>query len=1061
MGKKLMNRRLFACVLTAVLTSQCFSLITTASELPENSATEISSTADFATNGYNASITFENDGRPGDNDGKFIRVSNLKKNSSGILFEASNPDFTLDMEKTYKLSMWIRTAPNIGLESEEEPQLRLKVGNVDPRGVFGWAGINHSLKYLNTITDEWTEYSAIFKAAKACSTTVNLYREANAASVVPFDIDGITFIEVEKNSEGEWVPVEGARELINEVVYSPIGSSDELPTFTTIYDTEFYRIARVNGTNTAFSSTDDKVIMPGEYIVTGDFRLGEFDYKKLTYNVSTPYIVDSDNNSAKLTAKLGNSFLVTSEGENSFTITDDWSSAAFKLKTSEKVNLSDIVFSLDGAYTLDFNNISVLPLSIGESLPPENLLASGDFNSEDILTKWDAGTQILTYKTDANGGYIEASDITNVLREFTFDLKGEIPAGTYKFTGWFRTAVYGEVSQKRIQFYDTSGKSVATVYANLTNDWLKVEHCLNLTSALSHIVVIGGPYQQFFQSFCMDNFSFVPISSMPSSNPNRIGTTITPSAAYNSVKGIETTPWDPNEDYEVQGLMINHDSSNYFSNFSKGTLTADDVVRFCNQFKDTHVTDYFINVDGVFPAPGTGRTSSLEYYHMTEFFDGEPVDFSSNSFALAGHIMYEELGIDYIGIWCDTFTEIGINPWISFRMNDVHYYNNSGPSTSKSEFWYKNPQFRRVNHHFWVDYMDKAFDYTYEEVREHMLSYINAALNRYNCYGIELDFQRELRLFRIGGEYPGLEIMNQFMRDVDDLVAIYEAKYGHEIKISARVAPDPQTSYEFGLDVITWAAEGIVQLLSPTGRYESHYTDMPIKMWDSILEPYDVVLAPCIDVANLRPYSYAPKTGANTIETLAATAAYMYSQGADKMYTYNYFMAPTTVFSEADKVNTKNARIAMSSGMGMWNIFTTLGSYEKVNTYNRRSVLTYSDMHTVWRDTSAVLPAWPSPSQPCEFRIPTGDILDGSTVTLKFSVREVAAFENPPEVYVNNVKCAYTGMETCSGGFTEYNLMCYAVPRAAHVSDAMIVKIIPKQQLKIAHAEIYIQAPNS
>ncbi|MBQ8249759.1 MAG: hypothetical protein IJY93_07775 [Clostridia bacterium] len=1046
MKKKTITKRFASFLLTVAAVLQCFIFAVDASE---------STSSEYAASGYSAPITVLDDARPGDNDDSYIRVSGLETYASGITFAASDPDFTLDTEKTYRISVWLRSVPTVGGSADSAMTLNVRVGGGNPSGIFGWAGVNFNLKAATEINETWTEYYAIFKAAAAEEADIKFYRSSDATSVVPFDIDALTFTEVEKNENGEWVQVAGTTELVDEFAYTA-NPGHVAPSITKSPNTEFMRIARVDGTNTAFCHTDNKALTAGKYTVSGKFRLGEFDYGKLIYSTSPTYNVATNNNTAKLSVKAGN-VAATSD----FTMTNDWTECSFVLDIAEGTSLNDIVFSLDGAYTLDFCDITVLPLAVSEAVPADNLLTSGDFDSADVLASWNAGTQVMFHRSDANGGYLEANDIISATAGFIYDVSSVgIPAGTYKFTGYIRTAVYGEVSQKRIILTESSGKT-HTIYANITNDWLKFEYYITLTSGLSQIKIVGGPYQEFIQAFCIDNFSIVPVSEIPSSNPNKFGTAVTPEEAFNSTKCIEITPWDENEDYEVNGLMINHDCSNFFSDVGRYSLDEEDYRNFALSFQGTHITDYVINVDGVFPAPGTGHTSALEYYYMTEFFDGQPVDFTGNSTAYSGYYMYEVVGSDYIGVWCETFPTVGVNPWLSFRMNDVHNYNDEGPAMSKSEFWYKNPQYRRVQHHSYVGYMDKAYDYTYLEVREYMLSYINAALNRYDCYGIELDYQRELNLFHIGGEYPGLDILNGFMRDVDDLVAVYEEKYGHEIKIGVRVAPDVQTNYDFGLDVITWAAEGIVQLVSPSGRYESHCTDMPIRIWDSMLSPYDVTLAPGIDFTYLRSYGHAPTAGGNTIETLAATAAYMYSQGADKMYTYNYFPSFNTVFEEKDKVNSTSAGMPINGSQGMWNVLTTLGSYEKVNTYNRRCVLTYNDKHPVWRDYGAQLPEWVQDGSTSTLRIPVGDILDGSVLTVKFSTRDDAIAENPPTVYVNGWLCTYDGMERCVGGHTEYNLLCYKIPRAAYGSCDMIIEITSEEYIRIDYAEVYVKAPNN
>ncbi|MBQ8249448.1 MAG: hypothetical protein IJY93_06165 [Clostridia bacterium] len=700
------------------------------------------------------------------------------------------------------------------------------------------------------------------------------------------------------------------------------------------------------------------------------------------------------------------------------------------------------------------------PLSISAAenpMPEGNLLSLSTFDREACLRRWDAGVQKLRYVEDENGGYLRTDEIHLSYSGFTYGMVYEIPAGMYKFTGWFRTANKGEISYLRILFNTMDGETIRrNVYIN--NEWFKVETYITTTDYLSDIKVLGGPNFEFVQEYCMDNFSLVAVDEIPEGGVKiDYGTKVTPDEAIASMGDLDYVPWNPNEEYEVKGLMINHDNSNYFSQIAENELTEQDYIDFTKNFEGTHVTDYVINVDGVFPAPGTGRTSALEYYHMTEFFGGEEADFKEGTTTQSAHYMYDILSSDYIGAWIEGFREIGINPWISFRMNDIHNLSD-GVHTAISEFRYKNPQFARVQHHEKQGNWELAYDYTHPEVREHMLSYINAALNRFDPYGIELDFQREIKLWFIGGEYDGLEILNDFMRRVEELVAVYEEKYEHEIKIGVRVGPDIQSNYEFGLDVVTWAAEGIVDLVSPTGRYESHNNDMPIRLWKSVLSPFNVELAPCIETANLRSYAGAP-TGGHDIETLAGTAANMFSQGADKMYTYNYFLNATTAFGEEDKITTDDTFFGIGTTRGFWNVITSIGSYEKVITMDRRVIVTYNDVKPDWQAKhDGQLPAAVSKGGDATgLRIPVGDITEGSVLTLKFSTDKEEVLENPPKVFVNSKLCKYIGYGECDGVYTSDDVLEYEIPVEAHGNTYVVAEIFSDVAFTINFAEVHIE----
>lgn len=170
--------------------------------------------------------------------------------------------------------------------------------------------------------------------------------------------------------------------------------------------------------------------------------------------------------------------------------------------------------------------------------------------------------------------------------------------------------------------------------------------------------------------------------------------------------------------------------------------------------------------------PSEVWTSLPEKYTQT-VENGIAVNYRENPIAQNSFIHFVGKGEDYIKTFCENFKAVGINPWISFRMNDSHDHD-AGVRTSVllSDFYHKNPQLRRVHHKDAATTSNKYYfnsmNYTYEAVREHMLALINEAMDRYgaDAYGIELDWQRDMWIWHPGGEYNGIEILNEFMREV-------------------------------------------------------------------------------------------------------------------------------------------------------------------------------------------------------------------------------------------------------------------------------------------------------
>ncbi|MBQ8248961.1 MAG: hypothetical protein IJY93_03635 [Clostridia bacterium] len=731
--------------------------------------------------------------------------------------------------------------------------------------------------------------------------------------------------------------------------------------------------------------------------------------------------------------------------------------------------LSHAVSADDTVFTPAQGTVLLTP-SVTDAIPSDNLFTSGDFDSSDCMTHFTTEGPDIEQISDENGGYIRVSGIPQSHYGVKYKPGDTVPAGKYLFTGYFRTLRAGEFTELRIIFSQATGTS-SIAYAYPTNDWLKVEFYVELTDSLNYLKVCGGAPPVMIQDYCLDNFSLVSVDEIPENAVASFGTKVTAKEVEAILRtDISSQAWDPEAEaqYEVGGIILNQDFSGFLGAASTNGITPEEIKEFAYQYDGTHLTDYFISVNDVCAMfPNSNTTSYLDKYYWTEE-NGQTVDYTEQSQAKGSYYLYETLGTDPIGILTDCFEEIGINPWLSFRMNDVHDMSSMSTSIVFSEFYHSHPEIRRVQHHTYVGNFDKAMDYSYPLVRDYMLGFINETLNRYDIYGIELDFLRELWLWHIGGEYKGLDILNDFMRQVDDLVAVYEEKYGHKIHIATRVAYNLETNYDFGVDVVTWMAEGIVDTVIPASRWGTVDMDIPTKMWRSVTDMHNVELAVSMEVSRLQPYYGATNYDYMDIETMSAFAANAFSQGADKIYIFNYYRSSNVFYASEDKITTKSTYYGITSKEGSWNALTTLGSYDKLMTMNRRNIVTWKDMRAPWVKTIEYLPITFKNGSSASLHIPVGDIADGSTLTFKFSVSNSEPMNNPPTVYANSVECTYLGLDLCHEDFTEYMLMCYEIPEEAYNRDGYIfdgyilmemTASESSETFKTDHAEIYIKAP--
>ena len=307
-----------------------------------------------------------------------------------------------------------------------------------------------------------------------------------------------------------------------------------------------------------------------------------------------------------------------------------------------------------------------------------------------------------------------------------------------------------------------------------------------------------------------------------------------------------------------------------------------------DRYADCGISDILYNI--------TWEESAEKYLRKTETLeDGRvvSVDYSDIVGARAAYLVKTNTDIDPYGVWFDMCRKDGINPWLSFRMNDVHSANES---TGHSEFFYKAKKngwlIGNARASYWLNnpctqgsrkWYPYAYDYTYAEVREHFLSQIDAQLDKYDAYGIELDWQRTIWCFPTDTT-DNIQYMDIFMEDVNEIVERYEEKYGHEIKISARIGRDIDENKYFGFDVENWANKDLIDVVIPSPYWGATDTAIPVTEWVQRLADY-----PKVDVWAGVECHVMNNSQWQSIPTLAAQTAQYLSQGADKMYLYNLF----------------------------------------------------------------------------------------------------------------------------------------------------------------------------
>ncbi len=240
---------------------------------------------------------------------------------------------------------------------------------------------------------------------------------------------------------------------------------------------------------------------------------------------------------------------------------------------------------------------------------------------------------------------------------------------------------------------------------------------------------------------------------------------------------------------------------------------------------------------------------------------------------------YTECGVDGVEIFIDEMKKLGIRPWLTFRMNDTHFTENP-TSFLRSDMFYEE---RDAGHLVGDRYgsFAKLFDYRHPRYRNAVLGYIKEMLDKYDMFGIELDFMREIvSLDYLGHPDESREVMLNFMRTVKAYTLEAAKRLGHDVKISVRICRDPDDAYIFGYDIKTMASEGLIDAVVVTAHYSCTDSAMPLRRWRELLGD-DVALIGGIETNNVQG-------SVNSAENSKAYAAAFYAQGADGIYFNNH-----------------------------------------------------------------------------------------------------------------------------------------------------------------------------
>ncbi|MCP4855535.1 MAG: hypothetical protein GY903_13675 [Fuerstiella sp.] len=236
-------------------------------------------------------------------------------------------------------------------------------------------------------------------------------------------------------------------------------------------------------------------------------------------------------------------------------------------------------------------------------------------------------------------------------------------------------------------------------------------------------------------------------------------------------------------------------------------------------------------------------------------------------------------GVDPYAVMLAEVRRRGCEALLTFRMNDDH-----GVDFLRTKFL--------VDHAGWrlgtKQYQGSgAMDFARDEVRDYTFRLIEEAVERYDCDGIELDFNRFPRFFKDGSTDERVAKMNSLVERVRKMLDEVGRRRGRRLVLSVRppsnfgsTPPTPETARELGCDVPAWVKNGWVDFVT-VSEFLFERGDLPIDRWRQAITTVPV-------------YGGIECTKGGGAKNLTAdeyrhAANQLIKAGADGVYLFNFF----------------------------------------------------------------------------------------------------------------------------------------------------------------------------
>ena len=328
--------------------------------------------------------------------------------------------------------------------------------------------------------------------------------------------------------------------------------------------------------------------------------------------------------------------------------------------------------------------------------------------------------------------------------------------------------------------------------------------------------------------------------------------------------------WKSGQTSPRKRMLYNSDGTNIF--IYRDRLSPRDVFDRVDEVANAGATTFLIS-----PNPGQNMAYPGKVCAMFHY-DGIPSSRIESTYVKISNNLKSlvEVGYDPTGMLIDRARLRGIEAFISFRMNELHDVDKPG-SPLLSAFWKQHPEYRVGAYEGWGA---SALNYALPEVRDYYFRLLEEVCDRFDLDGLELDFMRFPYYFPANAERRGeySELMTGFLERIRAMTITRGIRRGRPILLSSRIPSSLEGCKYVGLDPATWCKRGLVDFLT-VAPFLSTEMEISVNSFKAV----------CPGIPIYAGIEYTIGSRMMTNEEARAASSSLYANGADGIYSFNYF----------------------------------------------------------------------------------------------------------------------------------------------------------------------------